>query len=225
MKFGVRFALIPAVIGVAVLAATLGVGPSVQVPTAPLDAHTILSRMSERNPTLKSYRARVHVNVRMYSFPFLAPKLDGTSYYKRPDFYEVVFDRMPGYARGFQRMFNDIGNPERWEKEQNITVDGTALLGTRSVIVLRMTKKIHSDILDHTLAYIDPADYSLVQMEWYYTNGGKITMTQQYRTQGIYSVVTSQHATIAIPYVHAAADSTYGVYETNVPVGAGATTP
>lgn len=225
MKFGVRFVLIPTVIGAAVFAVTLGVAPPVQPPNAPLDPHTILSRMSERNPTLKSYRARFHVNVRMYSFPFLAPKLDGTSYYKRPDFYEVVFDRMPSYARGFQRMFNDIGNPQRWEKEQNVTVDGTSLLGMRSVIVLRMTKKIHSDILDHTLAYIDPADYSLVQMEWYYTNGGKITMTQQYRTQGIYSVVTSQHASIAIPYVHAAADSTYGAYETNVPVGTGATTP
>jgi hypothetical protein len=161
----------------------------------------------------------------MYSFPFLAPKLDGTSYFKRPDFYEVVFDRMPSYARSFQRMFNDIGNPQRWEKEQNITVDGTAWLGTRSVIVLRLTKKIHSDILDHTLAYIDPSDYSLVQMEWYYTNGGKISMTQQYRMQGIYSVVSAQHATIKIPYVHAGADSTFGVYDTNVPLGTGDNTP
>ena len=48
-------------------------------------------------------------------------------------------------------------------------------------IVLRLTKKIHSDILDHTLAYVDPLDYALVQMEWYYTSGGKITMSQQYR--------------------------------------------
>jgi hypothetical protein len=225
MKFGVNIKLVPAAIAAAVLAATLGSAPNVAAPIAPLDAHAILSRMSERNPTLRSYRARVHVNVRLYSFPFLAPKLDGTSYYKRPDFYEVVFDRMPSYARGFQRMFDDIGNPQRWEKEQNITVESSSWLGTRAVIVLRMTKKIHSDILDHTLAYIDPADYSLVQMEWYYTNGGKITMSQQYRMQGSYSVVASQHATIAIPYAHAVADSTYGEYETNVPVGTEAKTP
>ena len=225
MKFGVKFALGPALIAAAVLAATLGVAPFVPASPAPLDAHAILSRMLERNPTLRSYRARVHVDVRMHSFPFLAPKLDGTSYYKRPDFYEVVFDRMPSYARSFQRMFNDVGNPQRWEKEQNVTVDGAAWLGTRSVVVLRMTKKIHSDILDHTLAYVDPADYSLVQMEWYYTNGGKITMTQQYRMQGIYSVVSSQHATIKIPYVHAEADSTFGDYETNVPLGSGVDTP
>lgn len=225
MKLGVKFVLVPAAMVAALLVATLGTAPYAQAPAPTLDAHTILSRMSARNPTLKSYRARVHVDVRMYSFPFLAPKLDGTSYFKRPDFCEVVFDRVPGYARGFQRLFNDVGNPQRWEKEQNVTVQGSAWLGTRSVIVLRMTKKIHSDILDHTLAYVDPVDYSLVQMEWYYTNGGKITMTQQYRTQGIYSVLSSQHATIAIPYVHAVADSTYGVYETNVPLGTGANTP
>ncbi len=225
MKFGAYFNQMRAGIAVAALAATLGSAPSALTPAAPLDAHTILTRMSERNPTLKSYRARVHVDIRMYSFPFLAPKLDGTSYFKRPDFYEVVFDRMPSYARSFQRMFNDVGNPGRWEKEQNITVEGSSWLGTRSVIVLRMTKKIHSDILDHTLAYIDPADYSLVQMEWFYTNGGKITMSQQYRMQGIYSVLSTQHATISIPYVHAAADSTYGEYETNVPVGTGAKLP
>jgi outer membrane lipoprotein-sorting protein len=225
MKIGVISITVRPAIAVALLLAALGSTPLGQTPAAPFDAHAILARMSERNATLKSYRARVHVDVHMYSFPFLSPKLDGTSYYKRPDFYEVVFDRMPSYARGFQHMFNDVGNPQRWEKEQNITVDGTTWLGTRSVIVLRMTKKIHSDILDHTLAFIDPTDYSLVQMEWYYTNGGKITMTQQYRMQGSYSVLSSQHATIAIPYVHAAADSTYGVYETNVPVTTGNATP
>ncbi|MBV8066364.1 MAG: hypothetical protein JO113_00195 [Candidatus Eremiobacteraeota bacterium] len=189
--------------------------------TAAIDAHTVVERMADRNPALRSFRARVHVDIRMYSFPFLAPKLDGTSYFKRPDFYEVVFDRMPGYARGFKRIFDDVGNPRLWEKEQYVTVQGTALLGARPAIVLHMTKKIHSDILDHTLAYVDPTDYSLLQMEWYYTNGGKITMTQQYRTQGTYSVLSSQHATITIPYVHAVADSSYGVYQTNVPIGAG----
>lgn len=208
----------PSLISGVVMVATLGVGSPGVGPGSLPDVRTIVQHMAERNPTLKSYRARVHVDVHMYSFPFLAPKLDGTSYYQRPDFYVVVFDRMPGYARGFQRMFDDIGNPRAWQKDQNITVDGTALLENRPVIVLRLTKKIHSDILDHTLVYVDPDDYSLLQMEWYYTSGGKITMTQQYRAEGSYEVVASQHATIKIPHVRAAADATYGAYQTNVPI-------
>ncbi len=208
--------------GSAVLAlTTLGATASSGSPATPSSAHAIIARMADRNPTLRSYRARVHVDIRMYSFPYLAPKLDGTSYFKRPNFYVVVFDRMPSYARGFGRLFNDIGNPRAWERDQNVTIDGMAWLANRPVIVLRLTKKIHSDILDHTLAYVDPTSYALLQMEWYYTSGGKITMTQYYRAQGDYSVIVQQHATINIPHVRAVADASYGTYETNVPIGTG----
>jgi outer membrane lipoprotein-sorting protein len=191
----------------------------------PLDARAVIKHMTERNPTLQSYKARVHVDVRMLSFPYLAPKLDGTSYYKRPDFFVVVFDRVPSYARGFGRLFNDIGNPSAWQRDQNISLDGTTLLDGRPTIVLRLTKKIHSDILDHTLAYVDEASFVLVRMEWYYTSGGKIAMTQQYRADGSYFVVSRQHATIQIPHVHAVADAVYGTYQTNVPVDVGKLAP
>jgi len=190
------------------------------IPPSP-DVRAVLRKMTDRNPTLQSYRARVHVDVRMLNFPFLAPKLDGTSYYKRPDLYVVVFDRMPSYARGFQKLFNDIGNPNQWQRDSNVAMDGSATIDNRQMIVLRMTKKIRSDILDHTLAYVDATTFDLARMEWYYTSGGKITMTQQYRSQGIYSVLSSQHATIQIPHVRAVADASYGTYETNVPVEPG----
>jgi hypothetical protein len=210
----------------AAVATTLGVIPAGDAAlSAPADARAVVERMADRNPTLRSYRARVHVDIRMLNFPWLAPKLDGTSYFQQPDFYVVVFDRMPSYARGFQRIFDDVGNPRAWEKDENISVDGITLLAGRPAIVLRMTKKIHSDILDHTLAYVDLSDYALVQMEWYYVSGGKITMSQQYRTQGPYSVLAQQHSTIDIPHVHAVADATYGTYETNVPIAMGTGSP
>lgn len=205
----------------ALLCATLGLAPATSGPPL-LDARTVLHRMSQLNPTLQSYRARVHVDVRMISFPFLAPKLDGTSYFKRPDVYVVVFDRMPSYARGFQKLFNDVGNSNQWQRDSNVEVAGTTTIDNRPTIVLRMTKKIHSDILDHTLAYVDAADYELARMEWYYTNGGKITMTQEYRQEGNYWLLSRQHATIDIPHVRAVADSSYGAYQTNVPVETGA---
>ena len=151
------------------LAAVLGATPAGAGALSPPDAHAVIERMAARNPSIKSYQARVHVDIRLLSFPFLAPKLDGTSYFKRPDLYVVVFDRMPTYARSFGRLFNDVGNPLAWERDQNITLDGTTVLGGREMLVLRLTKKIHSDILDHTLAYVDALSYTLTQMEWYYT--------------------------------------------------------
>jgi outer membrane lipoprotein-sorting protein len=204
-----------ALIGVAAAGPQPAAATSSVVPT---DARAVITRMTDLNPSLQSYRARVHVDVRMLNFPFLAPKLDGTSYYRRPDTYEVVFDRVPSYAKGFEKLFNDIGDPLAWEKDQNITVDGVRTIDGRATIVLRLTKKIHSTILDHTLAYVDAASYALMRMEWYYTSGGKITMSQQYGKQGMYWVPASQHADIDIPHVHAVADAQYGSYQTNVAV-------
>jgi len=187
------------------------------------DARTVLQHMIDRNPSLMSYRARVHVDVRMLSFPYFAPKLDGTSYYKRPDTYEVVFDRVPSYARGFQRLFDDIGDASGWERDQKISLDGVKSIDGRPTYVLRLTKRIHSTILDHTLAYVDSASYALTRMEWYYTSGGKITMSQQYTRQGQYWVPSAQHADIDIPHVRAVADAQYNAYQTNVAVAPAAT--
>jgi hypothetical protein len=185
-------------------------------PAMPPDAAAVVQKMIDRNPSLESYQARVHVDIRMLSFPFLSPTLDGTSYYRRPDAYQVVFDHMPGYAKGFQRLFDDIGDPAAWQKDENITLDGTSSINGHPMIVLRLTKKIHSDILDHTLAYVDPYSYALMQMEWYYTSGGKITMSQGYRPEDGYYVLASQHATIDIPHIRAVADASYDNYQTNV---------
>ena len=66
-----------AVIGLAALATAAAPASS-----GTADAHSVVQKMLDRNPSLESYRARVHVNVRMLNFPFLAPKLDGTSYYR-----------------------------------------------------------------------------------------------------------------------------------------------
>ncbi|MEO6836313.1 MAG: hypothetical protein ABI231_10475 [Candidatus Tumulicola sp.] len=190
--------------------------PAAAAASGPTDAHAVLQKMIDRNPSLESYRARVHVDVRMLSFPFFAPKLDGTSYYRRPDTYEVVFDRVPSYAKGFEKLFDDVGDAAAWEKDQNIVVDGARSIDGRSTIVLRLTKKIHSTILDHTLAYVDAASYTLTRMEWYYVSGGKISMSQQYAQEGKYWVPSAQHATIDIPHVRAIADASYGSYQTNV---------
>ena len=183
-----------------------------------LDAHAVIAKMMDRNPSLASYRAPVHVDVRMLNFPFLSPKLDGTSYYKKPGKYEVVFTSVPSYAKGFEKLYNDIGDPGSWEKDQNVTFAGTQQVDGRSLIVLELTKKIHSTILDRTVAYVDPQSYELWKMEWHYTSGGTITMRQWYRTEDGFSVISQQQAQIDIPHVRAVADSKYGSYQTNAPI-------
>lgn len=187
---------------------------------APTDAtaRAIVRRMLALNPSLQSYRSRIHVNVRMLNFPFLAPKLVGTSYFLRPNNYEVVFDRVPHYAASFSRLFNDVGDPASWGKNHTIAFKGVRSLKGRPMLVLRLTKKIHSTILDHATVFIDPKTYELDEMQWHYTSGGTITMQQTYRQEGGFTVLASQHAIIDIPHIHAIADSSYAAYQTNVAV-------
>jgi outer membrane lipoprotein-sorting protein len=199
----------------AVVALAVGLAAPAQAESS---AGPILAGIAARNPALQSYQARVHVDVRMLNFPWLSPKLDGTSYFKRPDGYEVVFDRVPSYAHGINKLFGDIDDVASWEKYWNIGYDGVQTVDGRPLYVLRMTKKIYSDQLAEALAYVDPTNYEVVRMDWHYRNGGQITMTQTYRQQGQYNVVSTQHADIHIPHVRAVADATYGQYQTNVAV-------
>ncbi len=189
-----------------------------QPASAQSSAAAILAGISARNPSLQSFQARVHVDVRMLNFPWLSPKLDGTSYYKRPQSYEVVFDRVPSYAHGINKLFGDIDDVAAWEKDWNIAYTGVQNVAGKPYFTLRMTKKIYSDQTADTIAYVDPATYQVARMDWHYRNGGTITMTQTYRQQGEYSVVGTQHADIHIPHVHAVADATYGEYQTNVAI-------
>ena len=55
-------------------------------------------------------------------------------------------------------------------------------------------------------------------MEWHYYNGGVISMSQEYQSVAGFMVLAKQHATIHIPFVHAAAEATYGDYRTNVAI-------
>jgi hypothetical protein len=194
--------------------------PSAAPTETPANAHAVIEKMTDRNPSLSSFTARVHVDLRMLNFPFLAPKLDGTSYFKKPNHNEVVFDKVPSYAKGFEKLFNDVADPLAWEADWNVTDKGLVKVDpfTYPLIELYMTKKIYSDQTADAVAYVDPHNYQLLQMEWNYRNGGKIVMRQWYREEGAFSLVSQQHVDITIPHVHAIGDSQFGTYQTNVAV-------
>jgi hypothetical protein len=185
------------------------------------DTHAVIRQILERNPSLYSFQTRVHVRVRMLNFPFLSLGLDGTSYFKRPDNYEVVFDRVPGYAGGLKHVFADIADPASWERDWNVKCEGLQNVDNRALLELQMTKKVPSATLREADAFIEPSSYTIERMEWHYVNGGSISMTQTYKTEGAYVLIASQHADIHIPHVRAVADATYDAYETNVAVDDG----
>ena len=200
------------------LAVAVSAVPAVaQSGSSPRTAADVIKRINARNPSLHSFQTGIHVQVRMTSFPFLSPHLDGSAYYKRPGKYEVVFTNAPSYAKGFNKLFADIADPSGWVADSNIAFRGTQTVDGRQYLVLSMTKKIYSDQIKDTVAYIDPSTYQVARMEWHYTNGGSITMTQSFRNEAGFNVVSSQHVDVHYR-VRAVADSSFDPYKTNVPV-------
>ncbi len=181
------------------------------------DAALILERVIERNPELNSFQGRLHLEIKLRSFPFFREHLDATTYYKRPSNYEVVFDHLPGYAHGFEKLYTDVGDPSNWAKHFVITYEGETAYGDRLDLKLRMVQRVRG-MIDHETVLIDPNQFTIDQIRYDYYNGGHITMSQSFRPVGDYLLLASQSADIAIPHVSAVADGRYDTYQTNVAV-------
>ncbi|MDB5041639.1 MAG: hypothetical protein JWN27_2365 [Candidatus Eremiobacteraeota bacterium] len=181
----------------------------------PTDPTAIIARVVERNPNLSSYQGRLHVDLRMTSFPFYRTALDGTTYYKKPSNFEVVFDRVPRLAKGFDKMFTDIGDASNWEKRFVVTYQGEAEFNGRKDLELRMVQRVRG-MIDHETVLIDPNAWTIDSIRYDYYNGGHITMKQSFREIAGYLMPAEQDAEIAIPYAKAVVHGVYTDYKTNV---------
>jgi hypothetical protein len=186
----------------------------------PSDPAEIIARVVARNPDVSSYQARVHIDLRLRSFPYLREHLDGSTYFKRPANYEVAFDHIPSYARGFERMYTDIGDPANWERRFVVTVVGTRSFEGHQDIELRLVQRVRG-MIDHETVLVDPVAWSIDELEYHYYTGGVIRMTQHFQTIAGRSMLAAQDADIAIPYVHAVAHGTYSDYHVNVAIDDG----
>ena len=185
--------------------------------TAPETPQTLIANVIAQDADVSSYRAHVSVDFRLRSFPYISQHLDGTTYYKRPDNFEVVFSNVPSYAKGFDKLYSDIDDPSSWDRRFAMSLVGQRKVAGHDDIVIRLVQKVRG-MIDHEDVAIDPERSHIDSMEWYYYNGGVITMSQVFERIGEHDVLAAQHATIRIPFVHAAADAAYTQYETGIPI-------
>jgi len=183
----------------------------------PVTPQALIAAVIAQNADIASYRAHVTVDLHLRSFPYITQHLDGTTYYKRPDNFELVFDNVPSYAKGFDKLYSDIDDPSSWERRFNLSVVGQREVQGHVDVVVRLVQKVRG-MIDHEDVAIDPVRAHIDSMEWYYYNGGTIAMTQEFKRVGGYDVLAAQHATIRIPFVHAAADAAYTSYQTGVEI-------
>ena len=211
-KFGRFVATFAA--GAFALSAWLGTPASAQNESSPEDlVRAVIAQSAE----IQSYEAQVGVDIKLRSFPYVSQHLDGTTYFKRPDNFEVVFERVPSYAKGFDKLYSDIDDPTSWAKRFDLSFAGTRTIADHRDVVVRLVQKVRGQI-DHEDVAIDPVARRIDAMSWSYYDGGAISMTQEFQRVGAFTVLARQHATIKIPFVHASADAVYRNYRTNVAI-------
>ncbi len=196
------------------LGSLFGARASAATELSPAD---LIRAVVARNAGMQSYQATVSVSFHLHSFPFFSEHLAGTTYFKRPDDVEVVFQKVPWYAKGFERLYSDMGDPSGWERRFDMSLAGDTTVDGHTDVLLRLVQKVRG-MIDHEDVAIDPATWHIDAMTWYYYNGGVIEMSQEYQRVGGFDVPAKQHAVIRIPYVHAAAEATYSDYKTNVAI-------
>jgi anti-anti-sigma regulatory factor len=182
-----------------------------------VSAVEIIHNVVAQKARIRSYQATISVDVHLRSFPYLSQHLDGTTYFKWPDSVEVVFTKVPRIANGFDKLYTDIDDPTSWERRFDLSLAGDKTIEGRRDLVVRLVQKVRG-MIDHEDVAVDPQTWRIDAMEWHYYNGGTIAMSQEYADVGGFSVIAAQHATIRIPFVHAAADATYRDYKTNVAI-------
>ncbi len=202
---------------VAALAGVAGLASAAAVAESEPSALQLVQNVVAGTAAVQSYQASMSVDIHLRSFPYISQHLDGTTYFKRPDNFEVVFRSVPSYAKGFDKLYSDIDDPSDWDRHFNMSLVGEREFGGHRDVVVRLVQKVRG-MIDHEDVAIDPATWHIDEMEWFYYNGGFISMSQEYENVGGFSVLSKQHATIHIPFVHAAADAVYSDYKTNVAI-------
>jgi hypothetical protein len=204
---------VPVAVGAAEIAPP--VTPSFTPESLSLSPQQIISRLSRCNHELQTYQSHVRMEFRLRSFPYIRDHIEGTASFQRPSRYQIDFKRVPAYAKGFSHLTADLADAASWERRFVVTVVGSREVNGHQDIVLRLVQRIRGQI-DHQDVAVNPSLWEVDAMEYYYYNGGVISMQQHFENIGRFRLITSQDAQIHIPYVKAVAHADYTDYRTNV---------
>ena len=173
----------------------------------------LFARMARVNANLQTYQADMHVDIAMHTFPFISPSLDGNAYYKRPDKNAIVFKTVPALASAFQKVYPQIPPPSEWK----ITYDVTPGADDGTVTTFRLVPKKNGRV-DHIDARVDDKAATVVSEQWFYKDGGSISLAQNYETIDGNFVVQSQSGKVDLPSYKADIKSAFSNYKLNVAV-------
>ena len=184
-------------------------------PSLPASAQDdLFARMQRVNNGLNTYQADVTVAIKMNTFPYLSPTLEGKAYYKRPDKNAVQFQSVPALAGQLKKVVGQMEPPSDWPK----LYEWTKTSDDGSVAMFKLVRKKNGRI-DHVDVKVDDKTATVSEMTYFYKeDGGSIKFTNTYdQVNGNY-LVKAQTGKVDIPHYNADVSSTFANYKINVPV-------
>src|SRR5690348_15460483 len=79
-------------------------------------AAALFERMVKVNADLRSFKADLHAQVALKTFPYINPTVDGSVYFKSPNQTAAVFDTLPALASQFKKVYPNVPRPAEWPR-------------------------------------------------------------------------------------------------------------
>jgi len=200
-------------------AGVLAAGPlcaASQTGPALLDEHNnaLFKRMVALNGALRTYKADVHLDVALKTFPFISPSIDGNVYYKKPDKTAVIFDTVPALASQFKKVYPRVDPPATWTTVYDVAVMSDD--GTDTTFRLRPKKNGRVDHLD---VKVDDPTATIRSYTWDYKDGGSVSFDQSFTSIDGNYLVDKQTGHVDLPSYKADVTSAFSNYKLNVAIG------
>jgi len=178
-----------------------------------LSANDLYRRMLGLNADMRSYKATVHVDVALKTFPYLSPSLDGNAYYEQPDRQAIVFDTVPALASQFKKVYPNVDPPGRWPG----LYDATVLGDQGGITTFRLTPK-RTGRIAHLDVKVDDGTATTRGYTWTYNDGGYVSFDQTVKNVGRDYLVDRQSGHVDFPSYKADVVSNFSNYQLNVAI-------
>jgi hypothetical protein len=180
----------------------------------------VIAMILNDNPTLRTYRAHAHLDIRQTNFPWLHAVLDGSQFYSQPGYTTYDFPHTPSYLKGITKIQAAVGLATRWSHCYDISVTQNG-----DAYVLAMTPKIRGEVREMDVT-VDRHDGTVHHIDWWYHDvGDYVSFDQYYGLVSGHRVVTLQQSTLVRHHIHAIGNATFDSFQFNVPVPTPTPTP
>jgi hypothetical protein len=184
------------------------------------NAQSVMTNVAKSTRAPRSFEAATQLQLKQRSFPFTKVALSGTSYFQAPNRLAVRFAKVPGYMSGLPKAYATLLNVGAWPQEYNATMLSPQSVNGHTDLVLQLTPRLVQSS-DRGVALVNPANWTVEQVNWNLSGGVTLMMTEAYTTLGAYRVPARQSLSIHTPYATADGNATLQNYALNVPIDNG----